>query len=120
MRVDEDGDHAPCLVGLDESHAAHVAGEVVDVLDAVDGVAASVERPKIGNAVVRVREHLVPLVERFQIDGPNLREPVLAEVANQPTADESPRTRDEDGVGSVDRRHRQSSSVVQATPVSCG
>ncbi len=73
VRVDQDGDHARGPVRLDEAHAAHVAGEVVDVRDAADGVPARLERAEVGDAVVDVREHLVPLVERLDVDRAEVR-----------------------------------------------
>ena len=47
VRTDEHRDHAIDLVGLDEPHPAHVAREVEDPVDAVDGLAAGIEIAEI-------------------------------------------------------------------------
>ena len=68
--VDQHRDHASGPVRLDEAHAAHVAGEVVDVRDAVDGAAlhASSER-RSATRFSTSRQHLIPLVEGLDVDG---------------------------------------------------
>ena len=66
--VDEDRDHARGPVRLDEAHAAHVAGEVVDVADAANCVLARLERAEVGYTVLDAVDHLIPLVERLDVD----------------------------------------------------
>ena len=59
---DQHRQHAQRLVVLDEAHAAHVGGEVVDHVDAVAGALARRQVLKVGASVVDVVEALVPLV----------------------------------------------------------
>ena len=99
-------------VRLDEPHPAHVAGEVVDVRDAADGLPARLERAEVGDAVVDPGKHLVPLVERLDVDGAKVREALLLQVADEPTADESAGAGDEDRIVRGDRLRPSSSLLV--------
>ena len=106
VRVDQHGEHARRPVGLDEAHAAHVASDVVDVRHIVDGRAARVERAEIRRSAVDPGGHLVPLVERLEVDRAEVGEALLLEVPNEPSTDEPAGAGDENRFGSFDRgRH---------------
>src|SRR5215207_3710836 len=102
MSVDEDRDHAGGPVRLDETHAAHVAGEVVDVCDAADGIPAGLERTEIGDLVVDTFKQLMPLVEGLVVDRAEVREAVLLQIPHEPAADESAGAAHENRLGPRD------------------
>ena len=98
MRVDQHGQHAQRLVALDESHAAHIGGELVDRLDAAHRLARTRQLLQIPDHVLGVRVLLIPLVERLDVRHAHamaLREQGTGQVA----ANESTATRDEHGLG---------------------
>ncbi len=72
MRVDSHAEHTQGLVVLDEAHPAHVGGEVVDLVGALEGTVAVVLLPQVERPVVRLRKLLEPLVGGFDVDGAHL------------------------------------------------
>jgi hypothetical protein len=76
-------------VGLDEAHAAHVGGEVVDRARALGGGAAGLEQGEVAHLVLDARGLLVPLVERLDVDGADLGMAALLQDADQMAADEA-------------------------------
>ena len=88
VRVDQHGEHAQSFVVFDEAHAAHVGGEVVDIADAAARFLAFVAEIEIGLDVLDVVEHLVPLVERFDVDAANPLDALLAQLRDQMSANE--------------------------------
>ena len=76
-------------MGLDEAHAAHVGGEVVDHLGALGGGAAGLEQGEIAHLVLDARMLLVPLGERLDVDGADLLMTALLQDAHQMAADEA-------------------------------
>lgn len=71
MGVDQNAQHAEGLVVLDETHAAHVGGEVVDLGAAVDGLIAMSLVAKVQDQIFGFGKQLIPLAEGFSIDGPD-------------------------------------------------
>ena len=63
------------LVVLDEAHAAHVGGEVVDDVCAAQRGLAVLLLLQIEAEVLRLGEALIPLVKRFDVDGADVRDP---------------------------------------------
>ena len=55
-------------MGLDEAHAAHVGGEVVDHPGALGGGPAGLEQVEVAHLVLDARRLLVPLGERLDVD----------------------------------------------------
>jgi hypothetical protein len=55
MGVDKHREHTQRFVVLDESHAAHVGGEIIDVRDASRDPVAGFGELQIGDRVLRVR-----------------------------------------------------------------
>jgi hypothetical protein len=110
--VDQHREHAERLVVLDESHAAHVGREVVDVLRALDGLDARVVELEVEDAVVRLVGHLVPLLDRAHVHRADVGVAVREEGGDEVRADEAATTPDEDEVvwlakqGKVGRVHR--------------
>ena len=67
VRVDEDAEHAEAFVELDESHAAHVGGEIVNPVAAIAGLNVGILLLEIQGVVVGIRESLIPLPLRFLV-----------------------------------------------------
>src|SRR5690349_8332627 len=89
MRVDQHADHAQALVVLDEPHAAHVAGEVIDGVHPLDGLERGIAQVQIRNDVFGFRMNLIPLLERLDIDTAHLAVSLVEQFSDQMPADES-------------------------------
>ncbi len=74
---------------LDEAHAAHVGGEVVDHPGALGGLAAGLEQGEVADLVLHARRLLVPLGERLHVDGADLGVAALLQDADQMATDEA-------------------------------
>ncbi len=72
MHVDAHAEHAEGLVVLDEAHPAHVGGEVVDLIGALQGAVAVVFLAQVEGSVVRLGKLLEPLVGGLDVDGAHL------------------------------------------------
>src|SRR5262245_46250381 len=83
---------------LNESHAAHVRGEVVDLRGAVDSVPAVRLEAQVEAETLGLRQALKPLRQRLLVDGANAAKSALVEVAHEGSADEAPRPCDHDHV----------------------
>jgi hypothetical protein len=95
VSVDQHRQHAEGLIIFDEPHAAHVGGEVVDVVHAATSFVASFPFLEVGDDVLGFVEHLIPLVNRLHVDAANLM-PVLQQSSRQVTANETAAAGDED------------------------
>ena len=89
MGIDQHAQHAQGLVVLDEPHAAHVGGEVVDAHRALHGGDAVGAVPKIEPEALDVVEPLVPLLERLDVDGPQAAMALPPQVGQEVPADEA-------------------------------
>ena len=76
------------LVVLDEAHAAHVGGEHVDLARAVGRAMRVLEQGEVGDDVLGVGVHLVPLLQRLDVDRADA-EPLLEQVGDQVAPDEA-------------------------------
>lgn len=76
MGVDQNGEHAESFVMLDETHSAHVSGEVVDFVRAPGSDFAAFFKVEVENQVLDVIETLIPIFQRLAIDGADV--PVAA------------------------------------------
>ena len=70
--VDQDAEHAEAFVQLDEAHATHVGGEIVDPVGAIDGLDAGVFVLEVKRQVLRLGEALIPLPLGLFVDGADL------------------------------------------------
>ena len=95
MRVDQHGQHAQSFVVFDEAHAAHVGGELKDNLGAGGGQEAGIFILQVEGEALYVVGDLVPLVERFDVDGANDLDAVVEQVLHEMAADESAGTADD-------------------------
>ena len=102
MRVDQHRQHAQRAVVLDEAHAAHVGCEVVHDGGVARRCLAGVLSLKIELQVLDLREALVPLVERLDIDGANLPMSLPEQVGNQMAADKSAAAAHDDQIARID------------------
>jgi hypothetical protein len=67
MGVDQHADHAGRFVGFDESHATHIRGQIVDFVESFNRLVAILFLSKIENQILRIREYLVPFVQRLDV-----------------------------------------------------
>ena len=98
VRVDEDAAQALHAEVLDEPHAAHVGGEVVDLdgtLGRADGVGLVAQ---VHREALDTRHALVPLGQGLSIDGPDPGVAKVVEVARERAGDEPARPGDDDQV----------------------
>src|SRR3982075_950646 len=103
LGADQHRQHALGLVGLDEAHAAHVGGQVVDHAGAPGGRPAGLEPGEGADLVLDARRLLVPLGERLHVDGADLGVPALLQYTHQVTADEATGAGDDHEI--VSRHH---------------
>ena len=97
MRVDEHRKHAERFVVLDEAHAAHVCGKLVDLIHAVACGVTGVLLLQIGNDVVRRVMYLIPLLVGLDVHAANVMA-LVEEFLDKVAADESAAAGDEDGL----------------------
>jgi hypothetical protein len=115
LRVDEDGEHAERLVALDEAHPAHVGGEVHDRRGARGRLVAGGLLAQVEDAVVRVVEELVPLLERLHVDRAHVLVAAAEKLRDEVAADEPPATGDEYELAWIDL-HEEPSSTTSREP----
>ena len=76
-------------MGLDEAHAAHVGGEVVDHLGALGGGAAGFEQGEVAHLVLDAWRLLVPLAQRLVVDATDLGVAALLQHLHQMATDKA-------------------------------
>ena len=96
MGIDQDREHAESFIVLDEPHPAHVTGEIIHVLHALGGHFADLTARTIGDVIFGKVMHLVPFLQRLDIDGPDLGVAEGLEVLDQMAADKTTRSCDND------------------------
>ena len=98
MGVDEDAAQALDAELLDEAHAAHVGGQVIDLDRPFAHPVAVFLVAHVQAQPLHARHPLVPVGQRFLVDGPDAGETLVVEIARQRTADESAGPGDDDQV----------------------
>ena len=91
--VGEHAEHAEGLVVLDEPHASHVGGQLVDVAGtaahrAADAKVASIAIGRAGE-VLRGRRHLIPVFNRLDVDRPHVAGAEIEQLLDEMATDES-------------------------------
>ena len=77
---------------FDESHAAHVCCQIIEFTDSIsDGAVASCAALQVEGQILDVFKPLIPLLERLQVDCANLCHTFVAQIRNQPSANEATR-----------------------------
>ena len=104
MRVDQDAPQALDAEPLDETHAAHVRGQVIDLDGALAGPLAVVLFLEVHAQALDARHPLVPFGQRLFVDRADPRESLVVEVSRQGPGDESAGAGDDDLVILVERR----------------
>ena len=89
---------------LDESHPAHVGGQVVDLDGAFAGPPTGRRLAQIEAERLDTGHHLVPVRKRFLVDGPDSRETLFLEIADQGSSNESSRAGYQNQIGPVGPR----------------
>ena len=82
-------EHAERLVVLDEAHAAHVGGEIIDFVRALGRCLAVFAQIQVERKIFDIIKALVPLFERLDIHGANALVSLAAQVRHQMPADKS-------------------------------
>ncbi len=90
---------------FDEPHATHIRGEIVDLERPLARLAAGGQIVEVELEVFNVVEHLIPLVEGLDVNGPDGKA-LFAEMAHQPAADESASAGDDDEIVGHERVSR--------------
>src|SRR5437016_894171 len=88
MGVDQHAQHAKRFVVFDETHPAHVGGEIVNKIDIRHRALATFLLAKIELQIFRFRKHLKPFRERFHIDRPD-GFTLAKEIGHEMAADET-------------------------------
>jgi hypothetical protein len=94
VRIDEHGQHAQRFVLLDEAHAAHVRGKIVDFVGALSGAIAVFFEIQIEGEIFDVVEALIPFGEGLSVNRSNMFVSLSAKLRDEMTAYESTRTGD--------------------------
>src|SRR5262249_56043072 len=87
--VDEHGEHAQGFVVFDETHAAHVGGQIIDVRRATSRCFAVFLHIEIEGNIFHVIEALIPLIERLYINATDALKTAAAQRRNKRAADEA-------------------------------
>src|SRR6266404_1050021 len=95
MRVNQHAQHAHRFVVFDETHAAHVRGEIVDEIDISDRALAALLVAEIELHVFNFWEHLKPFLEGFHIHGSDFLA-LTKEISDQMAANKSAAAADYD------------------------
>ena len=98
MSIDQDASQAFDTEMLDESHPAHVSGQVVNLhgpLDSPDGVLLFAQ---IHREAFHTRHALIPLRQGFAVDGADPPVPQFVEVTGKGARDEASCTSDDDEI----------------------
>ena len=98
MCVDQDRAQALDAVALDEAHAAHVRGQVVDLDRAFAGPHAIGVLAQVQAQAFDARHTLVPFGQRLLVDRPDVGETLVVEIAGQRAGDEAARAGDHDQI----------------------
>jgi glycosyltransferase involved in cell wall biosynthesis len=87
MGVDQDTEHTQGFVILNEPHPSHVCSKVVNELNPRNRLLAGWLVSQVETEVFDVGELLVPFIERFDVNSPNMPAALPAKVRDQIAAD---------------------------------
>jgi len=96
MRIDKDASQALHTESLDEAHAAHVRGQIIDFRRSLANAPTGVLRTTIEAKMFRVGKTLIPFPKRFLIHCADTFEALITEIFDQMSADEATGTGDND------------------------
>ena len=89
VRVGQNREHAQCLIVLDETHAAHVRGKLVDGVDARRSPETVFLILQIEREVLDAARGLIPLIKRLDVHGANNLNAISDQMLYQMAADKS-------------------------------
>ena len=98
MRVDENRAQAFDAEAFDETHAAHVGGEVIDFHRAFADALAVVLVAHVEAEVLHAGHMQIPLVKRLLVHRADVGETLLLEIKGEVAGDESARAGDDDQI----------------------
>src|SRR5208283_3193539 len=89
MCVDQHRKHAKGFVFLDEAHAAHVGGQIVNITRALGGSLTILLVVEIQREIFNVPESLVPMIERLDVNSANTLVALRAQGGHEIAADKT-------------------------------
>jgi hypothetical protein len=89
MRIDEDSEHAQGFVIFDEAHAAHVRSQVVNRVRALQSPVGCLEQLKIKLKILHAGSALIPLVQRLDVNGPDILITLADKIGDEVAADKA-------------------------------
>src|SRR5438046_1101774 len=92
VRINQHGQHTKSLVVLNEAHAAHIGGEIVNFACALTHGIAVILQVQVQDEVFSLVTNLVPLLQRLDIHCSNPADASLAQIRNERAANESTRS----------------------------
>ena len=98
MRVDENGAQAFDAETLDETHAAHVGGEIVNFHRAFADALAVVLVAHVQAEVLHAGNVQIPFVKRLLVHRADVGEAFVLEIQREVAGDESARAGDDDQI----------------------
>src|SRR5271165_2166085 len=98
MGVNQHREHTKSFVLLDESHAAHVGGEIVDITGALGRCFAVLLFIQIQREILNVSVSLVPMRQRLDIDGANTFVALRPQGSNKSATDKATGAGDKDEI----------------------
>ena len=99
MGVNQYAQHAKRLVVLDETHPAHICGEIINDARIPQRHFAFVLALEVQHEALHTRKNLKPLVHRLHIDGADGAMSLAQEVGNKMAADKATGAADNDQIG---------------------
>ncbi len=89
MRIDEHAQHAQAAVQFDETHSAHVSGEIVNLFRAFGRAFAGFFELQIRLDVFDLRKALIPFVEWLDVHRANVFMTFAQKFGHEMAADKS-------------------------------
>ncbi len=89
MRIDQHAQHAERLVVLDETHAAHVGGQIHYYGRTLHSTLADFFALKIQDKILDSVRLLIPLLARLDVHGPDHIDAAIAQILYEMAADKS-------------------------------
>ena len=102
MRIDQHAQHTKRLVVFDETHSAHVGGEIVNKINIGHRALTVVLVAQIELQVLHFREHLKPFIKWFHIHRANFVT-LPKQIGHQMAANKAASAADHDFLGSHSR-----------------
>src|ERR1022692_2275290 len=100
--VDQNAAQALDAKVFDESHAAHVGGQIIDLCGAFDGLDGMVFLAQVQRKALHAGHPLVPFRQGLAVDGPDAAVAQIVKIPGERAGDEAARARDDDQIVAAD------------------